>query len=422
MSGRSGRPRRKSAMVRRAPVPMLPPTGRSRVALGLTAAAALGYFELQVCADCGAVQYPPREACHRCLAVNLKWRPQSGAGELISATVLHHSHEPYFRDRLPWRIGLVRLDCGPTVLAHVPAGVSPAPCRVKIVARLDRAGQATLVATPTGHDISLGEADVLSDTQLRDMTCDPRQRTVLVTDGGTAVGQALARAFVSAGAETVWVGHAARASRLPALEDLARLESVSLVPLDVTSSDSVTSLCGELGAGVDILVNNAEARWSRSDTVRYGVDAARSEMDVNYFGLLRLAQEFGPAMRSRRADGKPGAIAWVNVLSIYALANFPAHGTYCASKAAALSLAQCLRADMQPAGVRVMNVFPGPIDDGSNLSPPAPALSPQAVAAGIVRGLLEGIEDLFPGDVAQDWLVRWRENPKVLERELAMNR
>jgi NAD(P)-dependent dehydrogenase (short-subunit alcohol dehydrogenase family)/uncharacterized OB-fold protein len=421
MSGRSTRPRRKSAIAR-APVPVLPPAGRSRVALGLTAAAALGYFELQVCVDCGAVQYPPREACHRCLAVNLKWRPQSGAGELISSTVLHHSHEPYFRDRLPWRIGLVRLDCGPTVLAHVPAGVLPAPCRVKIVARLDRAGQATLVATPTGHDISLGEADVLSDTQLRDMTCDPRQRAVLVTDGGTALGQALVRAFVSAGAQIVWVGHAAHANRYPALEDLARIESVSLVPLDVTSSDSVTSLCGEVGARVDILVNNAEEWGPRTDAVSCSVDAARLEMDINYFGFLRLAREFGSAMRSRCADGKPGAIAWVNLLSIYALASFPAQGTYSASKAAALSLAQCLRAEMQPAGVRVMNVFPGPIDDGSSLSLPPPKLSPQAVAAAIVRGLLESIEDLFPGDVAQDWLVRWRESPKALERELAMNR
>ena len=26
-------------------------------------------------------------------------------------------------------------------------------------------------------------------------------------------------------------------------------------------------------------------------------------MDINYFGLLRLAQEFGPALRARAADG-----------------------------------------------------------------------------------------------------------------------
>ena len=41
----------------------LPPNARGRVALGLTAAAALGRFELQVCKECATVQYPPREAC-----------------------------------------------------------------------------------------------------------------------------------------------------------------------------------------------------------------------------------------------------------------------------------------------------------------------------------------------------------------------
>ena len=44
----------------------LPPNARGRVALGLTAAAALGRFELQVCKECATVQYPPREACGNC--------------------------------------------------------------------------------------------------------------------------------------------------------------------------------------------------------------------------------------------------------------------------------------------------------------------------------------------------------------------
>jgi hypothetical protein len=36
-----------------------------------------------------------------------------------------------------------------------------------------------------------------------------------------------------------------------------------------------------------------------------------------------------------------------------------------------------------------------------------------------VKGLKEGVEDLYPGDVAQEWLERWRDNPKALEREAA---
>ena len=123
----------------------------------------------------------------------------------------------------------------------------------------------------------------------------------------------------------------------------------------------------------------------------------------------------------RTADGATGATAWVNLLSIYALANFPPHGTYSASKAAAHSLAQCLRAEMRPAGIRVVNVFPGPIDDEWNQNLPPPKLAPAALASAIVKALQQGIEDVYPGDIAQEWLERWRENPKVLERELAVN-
>src|SRR5665213_3683255 len=121
--------------------PALPPSGRGRVALRLTAAACLGRFELQVCRDCATVQYPPREACHCCLSLQLDWTLQSGEGELISQTTLAHSHDEYFRERLPWRLGMVRLDCGPTVITHLHGDVAPAPARVRVRVHLDRSGQ-----------------------------------------------------------------------------------------------------------------------------------------------------------------------------------------------------------------------------------------------------------------------------------------
>ena len=121
----------------------------------------------------------------------------------------------------------------------------------------------------------------------------------------------------------------------------------------------------------------------------------------------------------RGAPVRSSAVAWVNILSIYALANFPPHGTFSASKAAAHSLAQCLRAEMRPAGVRVVNVFPGPIDDEWNQQLLPPKVAPGALATAIVRALQDGVEDVYPGDVAQEWLQRWRDNPKALEREIA---
>src|ERR1051325_4683674 len=135
------RPKRKNPVLR-SRAPTLPPSIRSRVALGLTAAAARGAFALQVCADCGAVQSPPREACHQCLSTRLSWRDQDGAGELLSATVLRTSQELFFRERTPWRLGLIRLGVGATVVAHLQADVGEAPCRVCVTAALDRGSEA----------------------------------------------------------------------------------------------------------------------------------------------------------------------------------------------------------------------------------------------------------------------------------------
>lgn len=407
------KPKRKNPVLRTRQM-NLPPWARGRVALGMTAAAAEGRFALQVCRDCQTVQYPPREACHKCLSPRLQWKAQSGEGELLAVTTLHHSNDLFFRERLPWRLGMVRLDAGPSLMVHLHGEVGDAPQRVKVGARLDRAGQAVLIGFP-----EQGSEHMADDRMLREMTSDPRFRKVLVTDGKSAVGQALVHALVKAGADIVWVGHAEPWKKLPGFEDITKLEQVTLVPLDLTNGRSVSELAGEIGGKVDIVINNAEVHRTFGISGRRGTDAARLEMDINYFGLLRLAQEFGPALRGRSADGVAGAAAWVNLLSIYALSNFPPHGTFSASKAAALSLAQCLRAEMRPAGIRVTNVFPGPIDDEWNQNMPPPKVAPSAIASAIVKALKDGVEDVYPGDVAQEWLERWRENPKVLERELA---
>jgi NAD(P)-dependent dehydrogenase (short-subunit alcohol dehydrogenase family) len=307
----------------------------------------------------------------------------------------------------------------------LPAAGAAAPARVRVAAKLDKSGQGVLVAFPIDEEITMAE-----DRQLREMTCDPKGRKVLVTDGETAVGQALVRHLLSAGAGQVWVGHGRSWRKSAGCVELASLQRVAMQPLDLTDPKSVRRLAGEIGNQVDILINSAEVHRPHgiaprgaiatrgAGTVRSRIDDARAEMDINYFGLLHLAQEMGPAMKSRGADGPAGPIAWVNLLSIYALSNFPPHGTFSASKAAALSLSQCLRAEMRSSGVRVINVFPGPFDDEWSEALPPPKLTPDALANAVVGALKDGVEDVYPGDVAQEWLQRWRENPKILEREL----
>jgi NAD(P)-dependent dehydrogenase (short-subunit alcohol dehydrogenase family)/uncharacterized OB-fold protein len=392
----------------------LPPNARGRVALGITAAAALGRFELQVCQECATVQYPPREACGHCLSPRLAWREQSGAGLLLATTTLAHSNDLYFSERLPWRLGMVQLDAGPSLMVYLHADIGAAPQRLRVGARLDRAGQAVLIGFP-----DVERADMADDKMLREFGSDPKFRKVLVTDGKSEVGQAMVQALIGAGADLIWVGQAEPWKKVPALDALAALPQVTLVPLDLGNERSVTELAGQIGGKSDILINTAEVHRAYGISGRRGTDVAKLEMEVNYFGLLRLAQAFGPALKGRAADGATHATAWVNLLSIYALANYPSHGTFSASKAAAHSLAQCLRAEMRPAGIRVLNVFPGPIDEVWNQQMPQPKLKPQAVASAIVKALRDGVEDVYPGDIAQEWLQRWRDDPKVLERELA---
>jgi len=407
----AARLRRKNPILRTRQ-PTLPPASRSRVALGLTAAAARGRFALQVCLDCGTVQYPPREICRECLSHRLVWRPQDGRGELVTETILRNAQELFFRERLPWRIGVVRLDAGVNVIAYVHASVGRAPGRVRVEAALDRAGQAALVAVP-----EKGRPDLADDPKLGELTCDPRGRKILVTDGKTSVGQAIVRALLAADADLVWIGEAEPWKKITGLDVLRDLPRATIVPLDVTDGRSVQELAGEIGGKVDVLINTADHHRTFSIASRRGVETAQQEMDVNYFGLLRLAQAFAPVLKARAADEPANAIAWVNLLSIFALANYPPHGTYSASKAAAFSLSQALRAELRPAGVRVINLFPGPIDDEWDQLEMPPKLSPAALATAVVKAMKGSVEDVYPGDVAQDWVARHLDNPKALERE-----
>jgi NAD(P)-dependent dehydrogenase (short-subunit alcohol dehydrogenase family) len=261
--------------------------------------------------------------------------------------------------------------------------------------------------------------NMADDPHLREMTCDPKFRRVLITDGRTTVGQAMAKAFSDAGASIVFVGLANPWKPFPGMESLRKIEHVEIVPLDVTDTESVTELAEQNGARVDIVVNTAEHIRAGGIVDRRGLTVAREEIDVRYLGLLRLAQAFGPILRSRGADGVNSAAAFVNLLSVHALMNWPAYGSYSATEAACLSAAQCMRAELRPGGVKVVNVFFGPLEIEWFQPLPPPKVTPAALATAVVRALQQGLEDVFVGDVAEDIRQRLAVNPKALERELA---
>jgi len=110
-------------------------------------AAARGLIAIRRCAQCDRNHYPPREVCPFCLSDRLDWDVGAGAeGILLAQTILHHSNEERFRARLPLRVGLVQLQCGPTVVAFLADGCTTGS-RVMIGARLDESGRPTLAAT-----------------------------------------------------------------------------------------------------------------------------------------------------------------------------------------------------------------------------------------------------------------------------------
>jgi NAD(P)-dependent dehydrogenase (short-subunit alcohol dehydrogenase family)/uncharacterized OB-fold protein len=404
-------PARKNPLARtRRPVQL--PTRRSLAAAGLTRAAAEGRFALQCCATCGAVAYPPRDACPRCLSAELAYRDVADGGTVLSETTIHLPVGLWFRERAPWRTGLVKLDAGPVMVAHLHGDCRMGD-RVRLRLMLDRAGAPAAFALPATDTPNMAD-----DAQLREFTASPRHRRVLVTDATTATGAAMVRAMSRAGAATVHAGVAAEWRPFPGRDALAAIPGVEIVPLDVTDESSVARLAADIGGKTDILVNTAEH-------VRAGGMAGmrltdlRDAMEVGAIGLARLASAFGPAMRGRGADGTGNAVAWVNLLSVYALVNWPAYGTWSAAQAAARSLAECLRAELRPGGIRVVNVFSGPLDTEWFQAVPPPKVSPAALAAAVREALETGLEDVYVGDVAKDIRARLEANPKAVERELA---
>ncbi len=399
---------------RRTRLPTRPPGNRSREAHGLTAMAAAGRFALQTCERCGTVQYPPRQICGRCLADRLEWRDVPDGGRLIAETTLAHSNDLFFRDRLPWRLGVVAADAGPSIVAHLAEDCTPGE-RVRLSLGIDRAGNAAVAARPERPT-----SNPEDDRQLREMAFDPKDRRVLVVDGKTELGLALVRAFSEAGARAIHVGYAQPWRDTVHLDAARAVERATLYPLDVTDTESVEELAATIGDKVEILVNNSYHLRMGGVLDRFDINTAHDEMEIHYHGLLRLAGLFGPAMRGRGADGAHGAAAWVNVLSAYAWVNNPRLGTYSASQAAALSLSQCLRAELAEGGVRVVNAFVGPVEDEWHQLAPPPKLDPATVARRIVAGLRAGVEDLPVGAVAEEIFARRAENPKEIERAIRL--
>ena len=134
------------------------------------------------------------------------------------------------------------------------------------------------------------------------------------------------------------------------------------VRLDVTKPETIADAAG-MYTDVNLLINNAGiSRWT-GFLSRDAVEAARSEMETNYFGPLLLSRAFAPVL------AKNGGSAIVNLLSILSWVAVPMAGGYSASKAAAWALTNWLRTGLREQGTQVLGVHAGPIDTSRNEGP-----------------------------------------------------
>jgi NAD(P)-dependent dehydrogenase (short-subunit alcohol dehydrogenase family) len=228
----------------------------------------------------------------------------------------------------------------------------------------------------------------------------------LVTGANRGIGRALVEGLLAAGATRVYAG----ARRVADLEPLRLKHGDRLIPLrlDVTSDGDVAAAAARAN-DVNLLFNNAGVAGMGTGLGDGDVERARQEMEVNYFGVLRMARAFAPVLRSR------GGGAVVNIASIASMVNFPAFNTYCASKAAAWSLSIGLRSLLTGQNTRVVSVHPGPVDTDMAAGLEFDKASPADVVQAIIDGLASGADEIFPDAMARDLYRQWRADPKSVE-------
>jgi NAD(P)-dependent dehydrogenase (short-subunit alcohol dehydrogenase family) len=226
---------------------------------------------------------------------------------------------------------------------------------------------------------------------------------VLLTGAGGGIGTALTQALLDAGvAEVVSAGR----SHPPACSRLTP-ESV-----DITDAASVRALAVRCAGRIDIAIHCAGVNANQRLFTPGFQAAARREMEVNYFGLLNLASAFAPAMQAR------GSGMFVHLLTFLSHVNLPLMASYCASKAAAHSLTQALRAELGRSGVQVCGVYPAVVDTAMSRDIPGPKLAPVELALAIVQAIESGAEDIYPGP-AEGAYRQYLADPKAAERRMA---
>jgi hypothetical protein len=236
------------------------------------------------------------------------------------------------------------------------------------------------------------------------MTETIKDSIVLITGATGAIAQALIAGLNARGAKRIYA--AARD-----VSGLAASDRLVPIKMDVTSDDDVNRAAAQ-AKDVTLLINNAGVNHNTAFLLAADLAIAREEFECNYLAPLRVVRAFAPALIANK-----GAV--LNMLTILSRVNLPLMGSYCASKAAALSLTQGLRAELGGKGVRVAAALPGAVDTRMTAGLPIPKMSPAEAATEILDGFEKGEEEIYVGDMARGLAAGLASDPKGVERQLA---
>lgn len=227
------------------------------------------------------------------------------------------------------------------------------------------------------------------------MSFTVQTRTALVTGANRGIGKEIVRSLVTHGARRVYAGVRSVEKAEGLIEQFGDAV-IRPIAIDYEKPDTIQAAADE-ATDVELVVSNAGILRTSDPFGPDTLDSLRDELEVNVFGLLRMARAFAPVLKQN------GGGALVQLNSVASLRSFPPFATYCASKAASYSLTQAIRDVLKQQGTLVLSVHPGPI--GTDMADTAgfeDSDPPSVVAEGIVAALAAGDFHLFPDKMARE--------------------
>ena len=186
-----------------------------------------------------------------------------------------------------------------------------------------------------------------------------KDMSVLVTGGGSGIGEGIARHFARGGAKVTISGR--RQENIDAVTD-AIGPACRGVAGDVTSAkDRATMLNAaiEHGGKLDVLVNNA-ANMYRQPVDAYTEEFLKDAFDTNVISAMMLSSAAIPHLASTH-----GAIIFMG--STHTRRAFPGASPYATTKAAVEGLTRVMAAELGPKQIRVACILPGAVSTELNL-------------------------------------------------------